>query len=214
MRIAILVNNPASWAVPYADQLAARLARDHDVVRCERNEDIPNGDCAFLLSCSRIVPKSILDRNTHNIVIHASDLPRGKGFAPSTWQVLEGKNEIPVTCFEAVEDLDAGPVYARDVILLDGTELHDEIRMKLWSACERLIDITIASFPSLQGVPQQGISTTYHRRTREHDQLDPEKTIAEQFNALRVAKNDEYPAWFSYRGKRYTLKIDEDHRDA
>ena len=51
--------------------------------------------CLFLLSCSKKLKN--LKAYDHNIVIHANDLPRGKGWSPLTWQVLEEKfNSISV----------------------------------------------------------------------------------------------------------------------
>ena len=40
-------------------------------------------------------------KHKYNIVIHASDLPKDKGWAPMFWQILEDKNTIPFTMFEA-----------------------------------------------------------------------------------------------------------------
>jgi methionyl-tRNA formyltransferase len=38
--------------------------------------------------------------------------------------------------------------------------------------------------------------------------LDPQKSLAEQFNILRVVDNDRYPAFFEWNGRRYNLKIE------
>ena len=46
----------------------------------------------FMLSYYRIVDNKFLSRNDHNIVIHESNLPKGKGWAPLFWQIIEGKN--------------------------------------------------------------------------------------------------------------------------
>ncbi len=51
----------------------------------------------------KLVKKNDLDRHQHNLVIHPSNLPQGKGRASLAWQILEGKNEIPIVMFEAVE---------------------------------------------------------------------------------------------------------------
>ena len=44
--------------------------------------------------------------NKNNIVVHASDLPKGRGFSPMSWQILEGKNKIKLSekILFAVED--------------------------------------------------------------------------------------------------------------
>lgn len=43
-----------------------------------------------------------------------------------TWQILEGASSIPITLFEAVADLDAGPIHLQQEITLHGHELVDE----------------------------------------------------------------------------------------
>src|SRR5665213_1085767 len=104
MRITIVVDNPKSWFIPFAKQLRDRLQRFGEAVILPSAAEIQAGnEVAFLLSCETKVPLDILARSRHNIVVHASDLPKGKGMSPLTWQVLEGKNSIPVSLFEAVE---------------------------------------------------------------------------------------------------------------
>ena len=41
---------------------------------------------------------------------------------------IEGNNVIPVSLFEAVSKVDQGPIYLKDTIVLDGSELVDEWR--------------------------------------------------------------------------------------
>lgn len=111
MKISILCDNPHSWIVPYAEELQTELkARGHDVSIFEKAEEIQEGDCAFFLGCEGIVGKDIRARNAHNIVIHESALPVGRGWSPLTWQILEGKNDIPITLIEAEERIDSGDI--------------------------------------------------------------------------------------------------------
>ena len=54
----------------------------------------------------------------YNLAVHESALPQGQGWSPMTWQILEGASSIPITLFEAVADLDAGPIYLQQQITL------------------------------------------------------------------------------------------------
>jgi len=47
------------------------------------------------------------------------------------------------------------------------------------------------------------------KRTPQHSQLDPHRSIAEQFDLLRVVDNDRYPAFMDFRGARYVIKIEK-----
>ncbi len=59
-----------------------------------------------------------------------ANLPEGRGFAPMQWQILEGKNTIPICLLEVAEKVDEGNVYLRSNIQLDGKELYEELRSK------------------------------------------------------------------------------------
>ncbi|MEI6655144.1 MAG: formyltransferase family protein [Verrucomicrobiota bacterium] len=211
MNIAIVVDNPISWFVPFARELNHRLQRFGVVTVLQSAADIlPGNGVSFLLSCESKVPKDLLARSRNNIVVHASDLPKGKGMSPLTWQILEGENTIPITLFEAVEAIDAGTIYLKDSIALQGNELLHEIQAalgtKIIHMCERFMD----RYPGIvsEGIPQDGTPTFYRRRTADDSRLDPERTLAEQFNLLRVVDNEQYPAFFVWQGRRFTLKID------
>jgi methionyl-tRNA formyltransferase len=210
MQISLVVDNPSSWFILFAENLCSRLAEFGEVKIRGTAAEIPEGnEIAFLLSCEKKVSSGILTRSRHNIVVHASDLPQGKGMSPLTWQILEGRNEIPVSLFEAVEEIDAGPVYIKDAIHYQGNELLNEMQTVLG---EKIIEMClqfIRGYPAIVRScrPQSGPESFYRRRKPQDSQLDPNKTIAEQFNLLRVADNDRYPAFFEWNGRKFLIKI-------
>ena len=141
------------------------------------------------------------------MVIHESDLPLGRGWSPLSWQVLEGKNQIPVVLFEAREELDAGQIYLKDIIHLNGSELLSEIKHKQGVKTIEMVCKFLEEWPDLEPVEQVGTPTFYSRRTIEDDRIDVQKTLAENFDHLRIVDNEKYPAWFEHRGRKYILKI-------
>jgi methionyl-tRNA formyltransferase len=113
----------------------------------------------------------------------------------------------------AAEEADSGDILMRDELVLEGTELNDEIRKALG---EKIVGMCLAYLEApapLAGTPQEGEPSWYARRRREDSRLDPERTIAEQFDLLRVVDNDRYPAFFDYRGQRYVLTISAEGKD-
>ena len=54
---------------------------------------IKNQNIVFILNYTKILPKSFLLKNNLNLVVHTSELPKGKGFAPLQWQILENKTK-------------------------------------------------------------------------------------------------------------------------
>lgn len=211
--VSILVDNP-SWILPFAHELADRAvaAGDHAKVARSTDEIGRNGVC-FLLGCTRLVPPDILSRNQRNLIVHESDLPKGRGFAPLTWQVLEGSSEIPICLLEAAENADSGPVVYRDILRFEGHELNDELRAAQGRATVELCLKYLRAPEPPVGISQTGESSTYRRRTPEYSRLDPDSTIAAQFDLLRVVDNDRYPAFFELRGHRYRLRIEKEERE-
>jgi methionyl-tRNA formyltransferase len=207
--ISVVVDTPG-WFDPFAEQLVDDIrAIFRDNAQLFRSaDDVLTGGCAFFLSCCKLVPAEILKRNHINLVAHASALPKGRGFSPAVYQVLEGKNRIPVTLFEAVEEVDAGDIFLGREIELKGHELNDEIRASLGTAINQMILQWLEqASPRIWQHPQEGEPSWYPRRRPEDSRLDPDKTIAEQFDLLRVVDNERYPAFLDYRGHRYILTI-------
>ena len=55
--------------------------------------------------------------------------------------------------------------------------------------------------------PQAGEQTHYRRRRPADSQLDPECSLVEQFNLLRVVDNQHYPAFFHWRGQSFRIHV-------
>ena len=207
MNITILTDNPNSWIIPYVNQLKDHLINLHfNVTHITNHGDIKKGDIMFILSCEKILPKEKLNFHEHNIVVHPSKLPEGKGWSPLAWQVLEGKNDIPITLFEATEEVDSGKIYLTDVIRLDGTELNDEIKHKQGEITLELILKYIDNL-DISGYTREGKESFYRKFKKEDNRLDVTKTIEEQFNILRIVDNSRYPAFFELNGQEYIIKI-------
>lgn len=206
MRVQILCDNPNSWIISFANILFEKINKlGHQTSLLHFHNEVVEGDILILLSCEKIFKK--LQLNKYNLVVHESDLPKGKGWSPLTWQVLEGRNEIPVTLIKASEKVDAGDIYEQVVLKLKGTELVDELRVLQGNATIDLILSFINKYPHNIAKVQEGESTFYPRRNLDHSKLDIYKTIDEQFNLLRVCDNERYPAWFEINGEQYILKV-------
>ena len=166
---------------------------------------VSTGDLLILLSCENILKK--LNLNKFNIVVHESDLPLGRGWSPLTHQILEGKNEITVTLFEASETVDKGPYYLKQKISFRGNELVNEIRKKQAETTFSLIKEFLKRHPKIEKKPMIGKGTYYKKRLPKDSELDIEKSIKKNFNLLRVVDNERYPAFFYYKGKKFIIKI-------
>ena len=212
-RVWILVDNP-SWVLPYAEELCGQLVKNGDkAALCRAASEVGEGDVAFFLGCIKTAGPDVISRNRRNLVVHESDLPAGRGFSPVQWQILNGQNAIPICLFEAVGEPDSGPVIYRDTMTFEGHELSSEIRRQQGEKTVELCLRFMKEQAPPVGEPQSGEASAYPRRTGEDSRLDPERSIAEQFDLLRVVDNENFPAFFDCRGHRYKLLIEKHSPD-
>ena len=207
MKVQILIDNPNSWIIPYAKKLISKIEKqiDSKVNLVYSHDQVDSGDILILLSCIKIFKK--LDLNNYNLVVHESDLPKGKGWSPMTWQVLEGLNKIVVSLFEASTSVDSGVIYDKTTVDLEGHELIDDIRKLQAKSTFKLILNFINNYPYIDKYDQNGEESYYPKRTEKDSELNVSKTIKEQFNLLRVCDNERYPAFFYLNNKKYIIKI-------
>jgi methionyl-tRNA formyltransferase len=168
------------------------------------------GDILYLVSCSQIIHDA--ERNKYRVVLvlHASDLPRGRGWSPYIWSILNGENQITVSLIEASDPIDSGAIWLKTTFDLEGHELLSEINTKLFEAELFLMTQAMEQFDRIIPIQQMGDSGPYmKKRTPEDSQLDPHKSLADQFNLLRVVDSVRYPAFFEYHGKRYLIKVEK-----
>jgi methionyl-tRNA formyltransferase len=211
MKVEILTSDPAHPVVPRLREWLEVTRRDgHDVQLHFERKALTGGDILFLVSCGHIIRQAERSRYRAALVLHASDLPRGRGWSPHIWAIVSGASTITLCMLEAQDPVDSGPVWLRTQFELDGHELLPEINDKLFDAELALMTRAVERFDELVPVAQHGEPGEYmQRRTPEHSRLDPDRSIAEQFDLLRVVDNDRYPAFFHHRGHRYVLKIEK-----
>jgi methionyl-tRNA formyltransferase len=170
--------------------------------------NLTGGDILFLVSCHELIGADLRKRFRKTLVLHASDLPRGRGWSPHIWAILDGQDKIVVSLIEAVDSVDAGPVWAKTSFELGGHELYDEINTKLFQAELDLMDYAIKNFTTIKAASQPDAGVTYYpRRTPNDSRIDIQRSIGDQFALLRVADPKRYPAFFEKDGHVYEVTL-------
>lgn len=181
----------------------------HSIDILRRKKDAKGGDILFLISCVEIVEATIRARYAATIVLHASDLPEGRGWSPFVWQVAGGAKQVVVCALEAADSVDTGAIWAKTTIEIKGDEDINALNKSLFAAQIELMDKIVDRFADLKPQSQSpGPGTWYRRRTPEDSRLDPEKSIAAQFDLLRVCDPDRYPAFIEYRGRKFKITLE------
>jgi len=164
-------------------------------------------DICLLLSYYDILPQYYINLSKLTCCMHCSYLPKGRGNAPITWQILEGKDNIPITLFEVVKGVDEGDILSQSKVNISKTDLIDDIRYKIEEkGYEMILDLVDNNHQYRQ--KQDGTPTYYNKRIPSDSELDIDKSIKEQINLLRVVDNNNYPAFFMYNGMKFILKIE------
>lgn len=208
MKISVFCSSQKHPIYPFLEKWCFDKGLQHLVELKTSKNDLSGGDLLFLVSCSEIINSLIRDRYKKTLIIHASDLPTGRGWSPLVWQILEGQKNITVTLLEAEDKVDSGVIWHQEIIYFKGHELFDEINNSLFQAELHLMDYAIDNFHTVQSRPQpQRAATYYRKRTPEDSYFDPKRSLIEQFNLLRIADPERYPAYFYHLGYCYEILI-------
>lgn len=183
---------------------------EHEVELVTDRHMLSGGDVLFLVSCSQIIRAAERDLYKKSLVLHASDLPKGRGWSPHIWAILRGENRITVSLLEAEDSVDTGRVWFKSSFELQGHELLPEINQRLFDTELMLMTRAVSEFGFVVPQEQQEEAGDYmQRRTPMDSCIDAEIPISDQFELLRTVDNNRYPAYFDYRGHRYILKIEK-----
>lgn len=209
IKIQILIDDHNSWILKYPifSKIKKKIKNFSSSQIIHQNNKIKNNDILFLLSCKKILNKRYLLKSKHNIVIHPSKLPKGRGFSPLEWQILDGKSKIWFTAFEATERFDEGNIYIQSSVKLKGNEIKQDLKNIQFENTMKIIYGLLEKYPKLKNFHQKGNPSFYKKRHKWSNKLDINKNLRSQFNILRIADNENYPAYFNYRNKKFVLKI-------
>lgn len=208
MKVSVLCSSRNHPAFPVLDSWCRDKCSLHEVEIVHLSRNLNGGDILFLIACSEIITADVRERYRASLVVHASDVPRGRGWSPHLWQILEGRNRITVTLLEAEDSVDSGAIWEQHELQFQGHELFDEINTLLYETVINLMDFALENIDKVEPRAQGGQEPSYYpRRTPEDSRIDPDKSIAEQFDLLRIADPDRYPAFLDIRGQRYEIQL-------
>ena len=205
-KVALLFDNDNAWIYQYFENHEFFL-KNYQICSYFDTGEVNNFDIVFLLGYTKVLSKNFLSRNSLTLVVHESNLPDGAGFSPLQWQLIAGKSEIKISLIEALEKVDSGDILLQHTMAFDGTELYEEIRSKQAVSTINIISKFLRIYPNFSRAKQTGYSSSYRKRDVKDSELDFHKSIADNFNILRVSNNKEWPSFFFYKNKKFIVKI-------
>lgn len=121
----------------------------HEVELVQRKSDLVGGEILFLVSCSEIIDAKVRDKYLATLVLHASDLPRGRGWSPHIWEIVNGSEAITLSLLEAEDKVDSGKIWQKLNIQVPKHALWSEINHLLFEGEIELINFAVQNFSSV-----------------------------------------------------------------
>ena len=137
-----------------------------------------------LVSYGKIIPQAVIDLFNPGIInLHPSLLPQYRGPSPIEAAMINLDSHTGISLIKLDAQMDAGPIYHQESILLSGDESRDELYCKLFNlGSQRLVELLprIVS-GDIHLKPQQESIATYCKLLSKQDApLDPQSLSAKQ----------------------------------
>jgi methionyl-tRNA formyltransferase len=156
----------------------------------------------FFLHWSWLVPEILL-KTYECVCFHMTDVPYGRGGSPLQNLIIRGHRNTKLTALRMVNEFDAGPVYFKEDLSLEGNAEEIYIRATYLSAC--MIERIIRDQP--QPIEQIGEPTMFNRRKPVESEIPKLESLQSLYDFIRMLDVDGYPhAFIEYQGFRYEFK--------
>ncbi|MBI5329732.1 MAG: methionyl-tRNA formyltransferase [Betaproteobacteria bacterium] len=160
---------------------------------------------AFFLHWNWLVPREIW--SAHECVcFHMTDVPYGRGGSPLQNLIVAGLQETKLTALRMVEEMDAGPVYAKRPMSLEGRA--EDIYLRAGELSWEMIRWMVETNP--EPSPQTGEVTQFTRRKPEQSALPPEGSLERLYDHIRMLDAPTYPLAFIDHGD---FRLEFSHAD-
>jgi methionyl-tRNA formyltransferase len=211
LKVSIVCSDPSHPVNGYLSAWVRRHSQQHDIELVNDKDDLTGGDILFLVSCAEILSANDRAHYGVSLVLHASDLPRGRGWSPHIWELAAGAPHITLSLLEADDLVDSGRIWHKVQVSVPPTALWDEINHLLFTAELQLMDLALSSHGRIkpQAQPEDVEPTYYRQRTPQDSRIDPKQSLANQFDLIRVCDPHRFPAFFEYGGQRFALRLEK-----
>ncbi|WP_312257207.1 hypothetical protein [Stutzerimonas nitrititolerans] len=145
----------------------------------------------FFLHWNWLVPKIVWQRY-ECVCFHMTDVPYGRGGSPLQNLIVAGHSSTKLTALRMVEEMDAGPVYAKRDLTLSGTA--QEVYSQAGALSADIIRWMVAVQP--EPVPQEGEVVLFRRRVPEQSRLPQSAELDQLYDLIRMLDADGYPHAF------------------
>ena len=145
----------------------------------------------FIPHWSYIIPSEIYTE-FECIVFHMTDLPFGRGGSPLQNLIIRGFKETRISAIRIAAGIDAGPIYLKALLKLDGSA--QEIFIRSAEVIKSMIYDII--YKKLVPLEQEGEVTLFKRRKPHESNIANLDSISKVYDYIRMLDADGYPQAF------------------
>jgi methionyl-tRNA formyltransferase len=180
------------------DHIGTELGAQFNVMRIKSPEALTadylkelNPTYVFFPHWSWIIPDEIL-ADFQCVVFHMTDLPYGRGGSPLQNLIVRGIKETVVSAIKCVKELDAGPIYLKMPLTLEGTaqEILDRASVVIQQMVIKIVDGQVVL------KDQVGDVVSFKRRVADEGDLSRLETLAQIYDHIRMLDAENYPSAF------------------
>lgn len=194
----IIIATIKSWNIEKAKklisdsaQLKIQLITNKDELTFENITKI-NPKYIFFPHWSWIIPSDIYE-NFECVVFHMTDLPFGRGGSPLQNLIERGIYKTKISAIRVVKDIDAGPIYLKHDLDLQGSATEIFIRLAE-IVFDKMIPRIIKDNP--EPMPQEGEPVFFKRRKPAQSDISELGNIDKIYDYIRMLDAEGYPQAF------------------
>lgn len=194
MKIIIATIKP--WNIQNAVKMTERYKEMHEIKILKEKQDLTKEaldqfqpDIVFFPHWSYMIPAEIYENYTC-IVFHMTDLPFGRGGSPLQNLIVRGIYETKISAIRVVGELDAGPVYMKEALTLEGSaqEIYSRMSDLIFQSM-----IPVFMERELTAASQQGEIVYFKRRTPEQSRIPDNLSLRQVYDYIRMLDAQGYP---------------------
>jgi len=156
----------------------------------------------FFLHWSWKIPTEVIDC-FECVCFHMTDVPYGRGGSPLQNLIIRDHRKTKLTALRMTEEFDAGPVYLKEALSLEGNA--EEIYIRSSELAAGMIKTIISKEP--EPSPQAGEPVLFKRRKPEESKIPPLPSLLKIYDFIRMLDAEEYPrAFLEHEGFQYSFR--------
>jgi len=213
MKILILTNN-------FDCKVVDKLKKDKllNVSFSYDYEDIcHNYDIVFAHNYDKIIPEKYFSIPTLGIfILHSTDLPKGRGWAPIYYSIANGDNQYTISLLKITKKVDEGNIFIKlkidKPLIITNENLReideDGVLLVINKFVQLCQDGYIAT--NTEGLKQDNAKATYNKkRTPKDNIINSEETLEKAMYKI-LATNSDYPSFIELNSEKIYLSATTD----